>query len=267
MHSPFDIMAETYDSDFTHTAIGRLQRKQVWESIRPVLNSYQEALKILEINCGTGEDALELSRSGHQVIATDASEAMIEKARQKASLLGETAVTFHVCAFDQLKDRFAGEQFDLVISNFGGLNCIDQKQLEKLSTQLFGLLTEHGRLFFVIMGSSCLWEILYYLFKLRPAAAFRRKRNAVSFQSAGGAIPVFYHSPRNLRKIFNPLYRYCSSKPVGLFIPPSYLEKQFQKRQKWLRNLSRLEKKFSRYPALSNLADHYCIIFQKKGSL
>ena len=267
MHSPFDTMAETYDSDFTHTAIGQLQRKQVWEFMRPVLNSYQEPLKILEINCGTGEDALELSRAGHQVIATDASQVMIEKARQKASLLRATEVMFQVCEFDQLEARFAGQKFDLVISDFGGLNCIDKKHLEKLSTQLCSLLTEHGKLFFVIMGSSCLWEILYYLFKLRPATAFRRKRKSVSFQSGGAEIPVFYHSPGNLRKIFHPLYTYCFSRPVGLFIPPSYLEKQFKKRQKWLTNLTRVEKKFSRYPALSNLADHYCIIFQKKGSL
>ena len=267
MHSPFDIMAETYDSDFTHTAIGQLQRKQVWEFIRLVLNSYRGPLKILEINCGTGEDALQLSRAGHRVIATDASEVMIEKARHKASLLREAEARFEVCEFDQLKDRFAGQEFDLIISNFGGLNCIDKKHLEKFSAQLSELLTERGKLFFVIMGSSCLWEILYYLFKLRPATAFRRMRKSIIFQSGGVEIPVFYHSPRNLRKIFHPLYTYCFSRPVGLFIPPSYLDKQFQNRQKWLKSLARFENKFNQYKALANFADHYCIIFQKKGSI
>ena len=49
MHSPFDIMADTYDADFTHTAIGKLQRKQVWEFIRPLLHPDMGILKILEI--------------------------------------------------------------------------------------------------------------------------------------------------------------------------------------------------------------------------
>lgn len=267
MHSPFDIMAETYDTDFTHTAIGQLQRKQVWKLLEPVLNSYERPLRILEINCGTGEDAVELSRRGHKVTATDGSGIMIEKARQKAAVLGENGIVFKVCEFDQLSQQFAQQKFDLIISNFGGLNCIDKNELKTLGGQLSPLLSEQGKLFLVIMGSSCLWEIGYYISKAKFTTAFRRKREFVSFRAGDSEIPVFYYSPANVKKIFHSLYDYCYSRPVGLFIPPSYLEKQFQSRQNWLQSLMRLEEKFSRYRALSNLADHYCIVFQKKGSL
>ena len=267
MHSPFDIMAETYDTDFTHTAIGQLQRKRVWKLLGPVLNSYKRPLRILEINCGTGEDAVELSRRGHEVTATDGSETMVEKARQKAAVLGENGIVFKVCEFDKLSQQFGHQKFDLVISNFGGLNCIDKKELETLSGQLSTLLSEQGKLFFVIMGSNCLWEIFYYIFKGHFATAFRRKREFVRFRAGNTEIPVFYYSPGNFKKIFHSLYDYCYSRPVGLFIPPSYLEKQFQSRQNWLQSLLRLEEKFSGYTALSNLADHYCIVFQKKGAL
>src|SRR5687768_6985931 len=127
MHSPFDTMADTYDADFTHTAIGQLQRKQVWQFLSPVLNMYQKPLRILEINCGTGEDAVELSRAGHQVTATDGSAIMVERAREKADLLSENGIVFKVCAFDQLNQQFPDQKFDLVISNFGGLNCINRE--------------------------------------------------------------------------------------------------------------------------------------------
>ena len=267
MHSPFDIMAETYDADFTNTTIGQLQRKQVWDLLRPLLDSYTNPLKILEINCGTGEDAVELEGAGHDVTATDSSEKMVEKARQKAAAHGESQIVFRVCRFDQLSQQFSHQRFDLVISNFGGLNCIDQAEMETLSIQLSALLTEQGKLFFVIMGSNCLWEIFYYIFKGRAGTAFRRQRKHVRFRSGEAEIPVFYHSPGRVKKIFHSLYSCCYSRPVGLFIPPSYLEKQFQKRKRWLRGLVRLERKFSGYPALSNFADHYCIVFQKKGSL
>ena len=156
MHSPFDIMAETYDADFTNTVIGQLQRKQVWELLEPVLKSYQKPVKILEINCGTGEDALELSRAGHFVTATDGSATMIEKARQKAVLAGENNIHFDVCRFDELYHHFRGDRFDLVISNFGGLNCINSDEMRTLSSQLSSLLYDGGKLFFVIMGRSCL---------------------------------------------------------------------------------------------------------------
>jgi SAM-dependent methyltransferase len=267
MHSPFDTMAETYDADFTNTAIGQLQRKQVWELLTPLLDSNTKPLKILEINCGTGEDAVELEGAGHDVTATDGSQKMVERARQKAAALGKNRIVFRVCEFERLSQQLEHQKFDLVISNFGGLNCIDQNELEILSTQLSSLLNEQGKLFFVIMGSGCLWEIFYYIFKGRAATAFRRQRKLVRFRSGDAEIPVFYHSPSRVKKIFHSLYDCCYSKPIGLFIPPSYLEKQFQKRQNWLQSLTRLETKFNRYPALSNFADHYCIVFQKKGSL
>lgn len=267
MRSPFDTMAETYDADFTNTAIGKLQRKQVWEFLKPVLNSYRKPIRILEINCGTGEDALELSQSGHFVTATDGSRKMIEKAQEKIAVLKGSNTRFIVCRFDELSQHFRDEKFDLVISNFGGLNCINSTEMEKLSQQLCSLLHDHGKLFFVIMGRSCVWETFYFLLKGKVATAFRRRKRSVLFQAGETAIPVFYYSPGNLKKIFHSCYTYCHSNPIGLFVPPSYLEKIFARRQHWLVNLGRLESKFSKYTMLSNLADHFCIIFQKKETL
>ena len=75
--SPFDTLAETYDADFSSSAIGLMQRKRVWKWLVPLLNESGRSLNILEINCGTGEDAIRLASMGHRVIATDASAAMI----------------------------------------------------------------------------------------------------------------------------------------------------------------------------------------------
>ena len=87
VHTPFDELANSYDADFTSSVIGRMQRKRVWTVLTPLLNEASRSLNILEINCGTGEDALQLAGLGHRVIATDASEAMISLAREKATQL------------------------------------------------------------------------------------------------------------------------------------------------------------------------------------
>src|SRR4051794_8659360 len=96
---PFDILAETYDADFTQSQIGKLQRKRVWKFLKDVLRTYNRPLQILEINCGTGEDALKLATMGHTVIATDASKVMIEKAQQKleTSNISSDQVEFLQC--------------------------------------------------------------------------------------------------------------------------------------------------------------------------
>ena len=125
--SPFDALAETYDADFTASAIGRMQRSRVWFFLTPILNKAGRSLKILEINCGTGDDAIKMAAMGHTITATDASASMIQKAKEKMNRSSNpSAVEFIICPFDQLENVFAYEKFDLVFSNFGGLNCIDK---------------------------------------------------------------------------------------------------------------------------------------------
>ena len=41
---------------------------------------------LLEIACGTGTHALQLEKRGYQIVATDYSEDMLQRAKQKASL-------------------------------------------------------------------------------------------------------------------------------------------------------------------------------------
>lgn len=262
--SPFDILAETYDADFTQGEIGKLQRKRVWKLLNKVLNLYDRPLKILEINCGTGEDALQLASMGHTVIATDASEIMIEKAQQKlyASGVNSKYIYFMQCSFDELEQNFKNEKFDLVFSNFGGLNCITENEIEKLSDTLSSVTNSNGYLFLNIMSSCCLWEILFYLLKGKSKTAFRRRKKSVLFNVNDSSMPVYYYSPRHIKKLFQHNFKPVQTYPVGLLIPPSYLEKQFANRKHWLSRLNRLEENFGS-SLFSSFADHFCIVMKR----
>jgi ubiquinone/menaquinone biosynthesis C-methylase UbiE len=264
--SPFDVAAETYDEDFTQSKIGRMQRQIVWRMLTPLLQSYGRPLNILEINCGTGEDALQLAQLGHHVIATDASLQMIQQAKQKACHSeSPNKPDFIRCRFDQLATVDLNERFDLVISNFGGLNCIDEKEMSKLSEVLCNLVTEDGKLLLVVLSRFCLWEIIYYSLKGRFSTAFRRFKPSVAFKVDKHRMDIYYYSPLHLLKLFKPLFSCLQLKPVGLLIPPSYLESAFTKRPGWLRSLNRWERKLA-FPAFSFLADHYCVILEKNKS-
>ena len=75
-------------------------------------------------------------------------------------------------------------------------------------------------------------------------------------------MPVYYYSPGKIRKIFTQQFNYNNKKPIGLFIPPSYLENHFKAREKQLQQLNRWEEKFCP-AAMADFADHYCISFTK----
>lgn len=87
--------------------IGRPQR----EIVR-LAESGQIRGHVLDVGCGTGENALYLAGLGHEVWGIDAAPLAIEKAQAKAKKR-EVAVTFKV--FDALQLEHLGKIFDTVI--------------------------------------------------------------------------------------------------------------------------------------------------------
>jgi ubiquinone/menaquinone biosynthesis C-methylase UbiE len=261
----FDAMAPDYDRSFSETTIGILQRKRVHEFLLPLI-AVDKKLRILELNCGTGTDALFFAGFGHEVLATDGSPLMLEQAEKKiaAEKLGENVKT-QCCSFQQLSDVITGQTFDLIFSNFGGLNCIDAGELKKLAADLSSLLSPCGQCILVVMGTDCRWEQHYFLLKGKLRLMFRRfsKKGAlVHYKDHSSS--VFYHSPKALAQCFSTQFKGQSKRPVGLFVPPSYLNPTLGNKRRILKLLWILEKGCGRFSFLSNLADHYLIRMVKR---
>jgi SAM-dependent methyltransferase len=261
----FDAVASTYDASFTHTLIGRAQRAAVREQLQVFLKN-KPPLKILEINCGTGEDALWLASQGHSVIATDVAAGMINEAKQKTESAGiDHKTSFIQSGFEQLYATFQEEQFDLIFSNFSGLNCLPAEALITLSHDLSALLRSGGCMAVVIFGKYTIWETLYYGCRLNFRQAFQRwQHKTVNVPlKEDVAQPVYYYSIRRFKSLMHG-FRLLQQRPVGLFIPPSYLDGSMKKRMYLYNKLVKLDKAFSQWAAFSAFADHTFLLFEKK---
>src|ERR1700722_17454846 len=120
--SAFDAIASGYDSQFTATTLGAAMRRAVWArcAVR-----FASGSRVLEMNCGTGEDALWLARRGVKGVATDVSPPTLQVAENKLAASPRSgSARFHRLAWEAL-DTFDEGPFDGVLSNFGGLNCVD----------------------------------------------------------------------------------------------------------------------------------------------
>jgi ubiquinone/menaquinone biosynthesis C-methylase UbiE len=256
----FDSMAAEYDHSFTDSLIGQMQRERVYHFLLPMISG-KEKLRILELNCGTGTDALFLARLGHEVVATDASPEMLEQATTKAVHNNlQQNLSFQVCRFEEVSTKFSGQKFDLVFSNFGGLNCINRTEVQQLAQDLELLIQPGGQCILVVMGTDCRWEQLYFLWKGKFKKAFRRLHQKESIiQYKGHKAAVYYFSPKTLAASFSPAWKPLSKRPVGLFIPPSYLTFSLGKQKTFLRFLGTAEKIFGGLSLFSNLSDHYLI--------
>jgi ubiquinone/menaquinone biosynthesis C-methylase UbiE len=258
MKVAFDDLAKEYDAGFSESAIGRLQRNRVWHFLENRILPSQKS-KILEVNCGTGVDAIWLANQGHEVLATDISGEMIQRA---ASKVHPKNLKFLHAGFGEIKGLAAPESTDLIFSDFGGLNCISPDELRSFLDNAFEILKPNGSLALVIMPRFCFWETIYYSFK-KPSLAFRRlKKKAEAF---GFLLPmdVYYYNPTDLTRLANGTFKKTFQAPIGFFIPPSYLEHFFSKRPEWLHFFYTMEKLFGWLPMLSRFSDHYIIQLTK----
>lgn len=267
MTASFDHIASNYDQEFTHSSIGTLQRQKVWDYLDEKL--HEGPLFILELNCGTGEDAIHLAGKGHHILATDISLEMIKVASAKAieMRLNEN-ISFLPCDLNKLEEaELKNNSFDLVFSNFGGLNCLDTIALKKLSKIASRLLKPNGHFIGVIMPDLCLWESLYFLGKFNGKKAFRRyKTGPLVVNIQGQEVETWYYSPRRVEMLFDDEFRLKHLQPVGLFLPPSYLDPFFKQRQGLLNRLDSLEEKTNRHPFTARYADHFLIDLELKNT-
>ncbi|MBK7389464.1 MAG: radical SAM protein [Bacteroidetes bacterium] len=257
----FDVMASNYDSDFTFTQTGELQRNRVHAYL---LKEAPPAIfkNVLEVNCGTGYDAFWMVDKGYHVLATDASAQMIAKCQQKKT--AQHRVEFIQTPFQELQKMETGK-YDVIFSNFGGLNCAQPNDLKKMAAEFHRLLRPGGKLIAVIMGRKCIIERLYFLFKNDTAKRNRRKSfHPVKANVAGEMIDIWYYSPKEFAYYMAPFFELSAYKPIGLFLPPSYLDKNLKKIPGVLPILNQLEKLSTIHSGWSDYADHYLIDLTKR---
>lgn len=240
----FDRIAPEYDAIWTRSVIGQLQRAAVWRHLDPLLKAGD---RILDLGCGTGEDALHFVECGAKVDAIDASEAMVRIARAR----GVNARQLPIEALSELTG-----QFDGVVSNFGALNCV--RNLEKLMPALGHIIRPGGYLAICVMGACCAWETAYFLWRGRFKKAFRRWRRA-DVQTAIG-VCVAYRSVNQICRAFRGTFRLQAWYGIGICVPPSYIETLSGK---MLETLGRFDARISTWPLFRALSDHRLLLFER----
>jgi ubiquinone/menaquinone biosynthesis C-methylase UbiE len=265
MAVPFDHLALTLDSVFSRSAIGQLQRKHVWTYIESIIPQLQ-GLEMLELDAGTGEDALMFSDKGFNLIATDVSAETFKLTEQKAEKFSlRSKVTQQYLDLNTFNELLFDKKFDLIFSNFGGLNGINPETLQKLLDRIPSLLNPNGRFIAVVMPRFCLWETIYYSFKFQFRKAFRRwTSNEVLSDGYGAMSRMWYYKPSQIRNMVKDHFNVVRTKPVGLALPPLYLDSFFLRKKKLLIGLHKLEKRMNRNSFYSGCSDHFVIDLQLK---
>jgi ubiquinone/menaquinone biosynthesis C-methylase UbiE len=242
----FDSLASRYDRLWTRSTVGQLQREAVWRHIGPLFKPGQS---VIDLGCGTGEDALTLIQAGLDVRAFDASPEMVKIARSR----GVNARTLRIEDLHRVH-----ESCDGILSNFGALNCVED--LEALREPLGRLVRPGGYLAICVIGRFCFWETAWALLRAQPAKAFRRWRGS-AMSSLG--FRVYYPSKRHLEAALGPQFSLVNWRGIGLFVPPSYITGLSAT---MLRKFDAFDRRAAHWPVLRGLSDHRLFVFVRKAS-
>ncbi len=263
---PFDAAASSYDAVFTTRRLGRWLREMVHDYLA---RTFRAGDHILELNCGTGEDAIWLAKRGVRVTATDVSLDMLKQAQNKveAAKIASNVQFAHLDlnSLDTFgtSDASRVRQYDGAFSNFGGLNCVAERR--PLVKMLARVVRPGGYVILVPMGPLCPWEIGWCLTHGQVRTAFRRLGSDVEAHlGKGRTIRVWYPSPHQLRSEFASHFHHVRTIGIGTFLPPSYLDHLVERWPNLFERLAKVDKQIGRFFPWTWLNDHYLVIVQRR---
>jgi ubiquinone/menaquinone biosynthesis C-methylase UbiE len=258
--TPFDELAADYDTAFTRTALGSTLRELVWDRFDVLFHSGQ---RVLELGCGTGEDAVWLAHAGLHVVATDPSQRMLEIARTKALAQGcEDRIEFQCARMEDVPHLMQGETFSGIVSNFGALNCVHD--VPALASGLAELCEPEAHVLLVVMGRHVPWEWAWYGARGEGRKAVRRLwRKGTEWRG----LTISYPTPRKLSAQLAPHFQVTRIAPLGCVLPPSYASGWLHRSPRTFEVLQQLERIARHSSTLAWIADHFIVEARHTPSL
>jgi SAM-dependent methyltransferase len=261
----FGRAAERYDQEVGENAAMRYMRRI---SLATLDKAFQPGQRVIEVGCGTGQEAVHLAQRGVHVLATDLSTEMVMLTAQRAARANvEERVQARRLAAGELSvlvKEYGHGTFDGGYSSFGPLN--GEKNLRAVSEPLAVLLRRGGPLVVSVMNRFYPIETAVYLTHGHPRQAVRRWRGkamAGVSPTLPDIIPTWYYTPRAFARAFSPAFRRVSCRALPLLLPPPPLAHLWSHAPGLVRALTRYDAWLaSRWP-FSGLGDHFLMVLHR----
>lgn len=258
--SAFSKQALVFDAYDAGNSIIAYKRRRVRGH---VLRYLAPGSSILELNAGTGEDAIFFAQRGYRVHATDIAEGMQAVLREKVRQQGVSdRISSEVCSFTSLENLRNRGPYDLIFSNFAGLNCT--RELEKVLLSFRPLLKPGGQVSLVILPSFSLWESLM-VFRGRFRTALRRLlagEEGAPAKVEGVHFRCWYYPISYVKRVMTrDGYQLAGLEGLCTLVPPSYIEHFPERHPRLYRILREWEDRSKEKWPWRAIGDYYIISF------
>ncbi|MEO8512935.1 MAG: methyltransferase domain-containing protein [Ignavibacteria bacterium] len=250
-----DKIAEKYDDILSKNRFSEILRS-VFHNI--LQKNIFPSDKILDLGCGTGEDAVFLAKKGITVTALDVSPKMIELAQSKAGTKDfNENLKFLCCDMESFINENMNK-FDAIISNFNAINYVED--LNSFSAYASASLTKDGKLIFTVLNRLSISEVFYNFLRLN----LKRSWNAIFNRKESLITDLDLYFPGDFSRFFKDQFKIKRITGIGIFIPPHNLTGMYNKLRFAIPFLLWFENLFASVYPFYCFSDHYIIEMQKK---
>ncbi len=263
VQSAFDSAADEYDFTINRNYINSWVRRR---SIQELLRLSRPEDVLLEIGCGTGAEAIEISKSVKGIVATDISERMLEifqkKILAKKLALRIIPARAKVSVISCVEDLLPNGAVRIAYSFNGALNC--EPDIDRVPEELTRIIEPEGYFVCSIRNTMCLPEYLSHALALQFNKMASRKQQPIMVSVGGIDIPSYYSPPSKFLETFKPHFRLRKLIGLPAFLPPAYLNDYYMKIRSFTTVLEKFETRLAHRFPFNRLGDQTLFIFQRE---
>ncbi len=259
LESEFNAIAENYDTHIFGNAVNALLRERSLELMR---REFKKGSTLLEIGCGTGTETLELLKDGHEIVAVDISQNMLDIIRQKAERAGTSdsleTIRLNAEEISSLETTHGSGSFDGVYSNYGAINCV--QNINEIPHALSRLLSPGGKLIMGIYNRLCLSEIFGYSMRFKFVNSLARLKKISAEGESRFCIDVYSYTLGEIVAIFSSDFHLELAEGVPVIIPPSNFVNYVEKFQRKFNTIKRLDSWLGKRWPFYWFGDHFLTV-------
>lgn len=249
----FDAIAARYDdlveANPLHYSMRRL-------SLRWLVEAFSPGMRVLEVGCGMGTEAIHLARQGIEVVATDVSEAMVDGTRTNVEIADlRDRISVRRSAVGELDSVISSERFDGAYASFGPLNC--EPDLEAAVEAIASHLKPNAPFLASLVSRPCVLELAYGASVMNFRKAFRRMSEVVDIDLYGaGPVSVKAYSESETRAAIDPWFSLERLEGLLVALPPPYTLRLWKQLDAFHGPAEWLDRRLRRMWPFRGLGDH-----------